>query len=129
MQKLIKFFKILWGLIIILFVAGYFFINSLKPDYKGTKTLPNLTSDVTINYDDYGIPHIYAENQEDAQRALGYAHAQDRLWQMELLRRIASGRLSEILGEATLESDLFYAGLLTDEASEKTVKIWRPRDE
>ncbi|PHR70328.1 MAG: penicillin acylase family protein [Lutibacter sp.] len=118
MQKL---FKILLGLIIILFIAGYFFINSLKPDYKGSKTLSNLTSEVTINYDDYGIPHIYADNQEDAQRALGYAHAQDRLWQMELLRRIASGRLSEILGEATLESDLFFAGLLTDEASEKTV--------
>ncbi len=122
MQKLIKFFKILLALIIILFIAGYFFINSLKPDYKGTKTLPNLTSEVIINYDDYGIPHIYADNQEDAQHALGYAHAQDRLWQMELLRRIASGRLSEILGESTIESDLFFAGLLTDEASEKTVR-------
>ena len=121
MQKLFKFFKILLGLIIILIIAGYFFTNSLKPDYEGTKTISHLTSEVTINYDDYGIPHIYADNQEDAQRALGYAHAQDRLWQMELLRRIASGRLSEILGESTLESDLFFAGLLTDEASEKTV--------
>ena len=118
MKKLFKFIVVLF----VLFFAGKYLISySLKPTYEGTKTFSSLTSEVTINYDDYGIPHIYADNQEDAQRALGYAHAQDRLWQMELLRRIASGRLSEILGETTLESDLFFTGLLTDEASEKTV--------
>lgn len=118
MKKLLKIIIVLF----ILFFAGKYLISySLKPTYEGTETLSNLTSEVIINYDDYGIPHIYADNQEDAQRALGYAHAQDRLWQMELLRRITPGKLSEIFGKEMLESDLFFAGLGIDEASEKTV--------
>src|SRR6185369_7739637 len=57
--------------------------------------------------DSYGIPHIFAANQPDAAFALGYAHAQDRLWQMEMNRRIGSGRLAEILGPGALETDRF----------------------
>ena len=68
------------------------------------------------------MPHIYAENEEDAMRSLGYVHAQDRLWQMELLRRIAPGRLSEMFGEKTLKNDLFFAGLGIDAYSKKTVE-------
>ncbi|MDZ7649077.1 MAG: penicillin acylase family protein [Cytophagales bacterium] len=51
-----------------------------------------------VLYDDYGVPHIYAQNDEDAYYALGYVHAQDRLFQMEMIRRPVGGRLSEILG-------------------------------
>ncbi len=51
----------------------------------------------------WGIPHIFATTDHDAMFGLGYVHAQDRLWQMEMNRRIGAGRLSEILGDATLE--------------------------
>jgi len=64
-----------------------------------------LSRDVRILYDEMGIPWIYAGDRLDAARALGFIHARDRLFQMDLMRRLAQGRLSELLGEATLESD------------------------
>ena len=73
-------------------------------------------------YDDNGVPHIYADNQEDAYIALGYAHAKDRLWQMELVRRIASGRLSEILGKELLPTDKFFLGLGISSAADTTIQ-------
>jgi penicillin amidase len=62
------------------------------------------------------VPHIYATNSKDAMMALGYVHAQDRLWQMELMRRIAPGRLSEIFGSVALKNDKIFAGLGIEEA-------------
>jgi len=94
--------KILLGvllLIILTITGGYIYMNSLKPQYSGTLELESLEKEVTAYMDDYGVPHIYADSQKDAFLALGYLHAQDRLWQMELMRRIAPGRLSEILGK------------------------------
>ncbi len=119
---LVKVIKGLLAIIIILFIAGYFFINSLKPTYEGSQSLAGLKSETTIKFDDYGVPHIYAENEEDAMRSLGYVHAQDRLWQMELLRRIAPGRLSEVFGEVAVKNDLFFAGLGIEEYSKKTIE-------
>jgi len=98
------------------------YYNHLKPSYSGEVYLNNLSSETTVYYDDYGIPHIYAENELDASIALGYAHAQDRLWQMELLKRIAPGRLSEIFGEDMLKNDTFFASIGIDEASEKALQ-------
>ncbi|PRX54696.1 penicillin acylase family protein [Flagellimonas meridianipacifica] len=117
--------KVLWvlGILLVLIVLGAtFFINSLKPDYSGQKPLKGLSGDVTVYYDSYGIPHIYSEKEEDAFRALGYVHAQDRLWQMELLRRVAKGRLSEVFGPDLLETDKFFLSLGIDENTRKTVK-------
>jgi penicillin G amidase len=67
------------------------------------------------------VPHIYADTQKDAMIVLGYVHAQDRLWQMELMRRIAPGRLSEIFGSKALKNDTFFAGIGIDENSEKAI--------
>ncbi len=120
-KYIIPFVKILALLIVLLSIGFYLFTNSLKPTYQGSESISKLATEVNVYFDDYGIPHIYADNQEDAQRALGYTHAQDRLWQMELLRRIAPGKLSEIFGEAALESDKLFIGLGIDEASEKTL--------
>ena len=61
--------------------------------------------------DRHGIPHIFAASLEDAHFALGFVHAQDRLWQMEMNRRIGSGRLAEILGAGALEADRFMRTL------------------
>ncbi len=121
-KVLLKITKILIVLFLLIIVGVYFFINSLKPTYEGSQSLAGLKSETTVKFDDYGIPHIYAENQEDAMRSLGYVHAQDRLWQMEILRRIAPGRLSEMFGEKTLENDLFFAGLGIEAYSKKAVE-------
>ncbi|MEZ4608232.1 MAG: penicillin acylase family protein [Deinococcales bacterium] len=67
------------------------------------------------------FPHIYAKNREDAFFALGFVHAQDRLWQMEFQRRVAAGRLSEVLGEATLNTDKFLRTLGIYKAAEASL--------
>jgi len=109
---------LLLGLLIL--VIGIF-IYTQRPDYDGEKTLPELSDDIRVYFDTYGIPHIYGRNEEDAFRALGYVHAQDRLWQMELLRRIGKGGLSEIFGKDLLRTDKFFLALGIDDASTETV--------
>lgn len=94
----------------------------LKPKYEGVISLQNIQSETTVYFDNYGIPHIYATTQKEAMVALGYVHAQDRLWQMELMRRIAPGRLSEVFGNSMLKTDTFFAGLGIDEVSDKAVQ-------
>ena len=75
------------------------------PSTEGIKTIAGLSEEVEILWDDMGIPHIYAKTLHDAMRTQGYLHGKFRLWQMELYRRKFKGRLSEILGKATLDSD------------------------
>jgi penicillin amidase len=94
----------------------------LKPTYSGKLKLSSLKNEVEVYYDTYGVPHIYAQNEIDARRVLGYVHAQDRLWQMELIRRIAAGRLSEMFGEKLIKTDKFFSGLGIEEASEETIQ-------
>ncbi|MDQ3068621.1 MAG: penicillin acylase family protein [Acidobacteriota bacterium] len=77
------------------------------PRVSGELAVQGLSSPVEILRDRYGIPHIRAASRHDALFALGFVHAQDRLWQMEVQRRAAAGRLSEILGPAALPTDRF----------------------
>lgn len=105
--------------ILVLVSIGFYFYS--KPTYEGEQKLKNIKNETTVYFDDFGVPHIYANSQKDAMTALGYVHAQDRLWQMELLRRIAPGRLSEMFGSKLLKTDQFFAGLGIDENSEKAV--------
>ena len=116
-----KALKVLTILILLIVLGFWLFTNSLKPTYNGTIDISGLDTEVTVYYDDYGIPHIYCDNENDAFTALGYVHAQDRLWQMELIRRIAPGRLSELFGKDMLKTDRFFIGLGIEEASKKTV--------
>jgi penicillin amidase len=88
-------------------VAYYLLIHRPLPKTKGTLHLQGLHEPVEIITDRYGVPHIYAQNEDDLYFAQGFVHAQERLWQMELNRRIVSGRLSEIFGEIALETDRF----------------------
>lgn len=81
------------------------------PPLSGTLALPGLRKPVTIVRDRYAVPHITATTLADLYRGLGFTHAQDRLWQMELLRRAGLGRLSEIFGERTLDADVFLRTL------------------
>ncbi|AOW21553.1 penicillin acylase family protein [Urechidicola croceus] len=120
-KRILTLLKILVVFFLMLIITGYFFVNNLKPTYEGNINLQGLQSTTDVYFDDYGIPHIYAKNETDAIKTLGYVHAQDRLWQMELLRRIAPGKLSEIFGEVAIENDKFNITLGIDEYSQKTV--------
>lgn len=114
------------GLVILLLIMAVFIgYNSLKPTYKGSQKLDGLKSEVEIIFDTYGVPHITAQSEEDAHFALGYVHAQDRLFQMEMLRRVASGRLSEIFGQDLLETDQFFRTLgISLQAEEAIQQFW-----
>lgn len=105
--------------LVVAFILIYGFY--LKPKYDGEVVLNAIQKETTVYFDEFGIPHIYAQSQKDAMTTLGYVHAQDRLWQMELMRRIAPGRLSEIFGSVMLKNDKFFAGLGIDEDSEKAI--------
>ena len=122
MRILKKILVIIGLLIVLILIGGWIYFNSLKPDYSGEINLSNMENETSVYFDDYGIPHIYAQNQYDATTALGYVHAQDRLWQMELMRRIAPGRLSEIFGKDMLKNDQFFVSLGIEEASRKSLE-------
>lgn len=91
--------------------AGYLWLRQSLPEVDGEAAAPGLAREVEVVRDRWGVPHVYAQSQAEAAYGLGYAHAQDRLWQMELQRRIAAGRLSEALGAATVDADRFLRAL------------------
>jgi penicillin G amidase len=121
MKKLKKVLLVLLSLVAIITIALIVYGFYLKPKYEGKLQLKNIQKETTVYFDEFGVPHIYANNSKDAMEALGYVHAQDRLWQMELMRRIAPGRLSEIFGSVALKNDKFFAGLGIEEASTKAI--------
>ncbi len=122
MRIIKKIVKLLLVLITLIIISGGLYYYHLKPSYSGEKELSNISSEISVYFDDYGIPHIYAENQIDAATTLGYVHAQDRLWQMEVIRRISPGRLSELFGEVMLKNDKLFISLGIEETSEKAIE-------
>ena len=100
------------------------YLTSQKPQYNGSVEVQGLEKQVEIIYDFYGVPHIYAENEQDAYFALGYAHAQDRLFQMEMTRRVASGRLSELLGPDFVKVDAFFKTLGLEDHASQSAKLY-----
>jgi penicillin amidase len=91
--------------------AGFFWLRTSLPLVDGTLAIPGLEHSVSISRDTNGVPHIKATTQHDAYFALGLAHAQDRLWQMDFQRRLGQGRLSEILGRPTTATDRYMRTL------------------
>ena len=89
----------------------YYLGSRSLPDYDDTLQVPGIGSEVEIVRDNANVPHIFGQSDEDVLFALGFAHAQDRLWQMTMLRRTAQGRLSEVFGRTTLEIDTFVRRL------------------
>lgn len=92
-------------LVLVAGVAGYFVLRTSLPKTDGTVVVQGLEKPVEIIRDSNGIPHIFAANDRDASFALGYVHAQDRLLQMEMMRRFGAGRLSEIVGAPAIQVD------------------------
>jgi penicillin amidase len=104
-------FTVLALLIVVLLCAGGWYVYSKQPTRQGQVELRNLQGSVTVRYDERGVPHIRAENETDLYRALGYVHAQDRLFQMESMRRLARGELAEVLGPKLLDTDKLFRSL------------------
>jgi penicillin amidase len=121
-MKILK--KILIYLILVvvgLVIGSYIYLQTQKPDYDGELKLEGLHDKVEVYFDEWGVPHIYALNQHDAYMALGYVHAQERLFQMEMMRRVASGRLAEILGKDLVETDRFFRSMGLKKAAKESI--------
>ena len=104
-------YAILLVLIVVLYAsvreAGRQMVARPYPQTEGELQIPGLQDKVVVQRDEFGVPHIYAQNLDDLYLAQGYVHSQDRFWQMEFWRHIGQGRVSEIVGEAGLDSDKF----------------------
>jgi penicillin amidase len=99
------------ALVIVVLCAVFWYRGASQPQTDGTLELAGMAAPVDIVRDAEGIPHIYAKSADDAYFALGFVHAQDRLWQLELNRRIPSGRMAEILGPSAADTDRFLRTL------------------
>ncbi|HKF36137.1 MAG TPA: penicillin acylase family protein [Ktedonobacteraceae bacterium] len=102
--------------------AYYILMRRPLPKTKGELHLQGLHEPVEVITDRYGVPHIYAQNEDDLFFAQGFVHAQERLWQMEFNRRLGSGELAEIFGAAALELDRFTRRLGAHRASAAAVE-------
>lgn len=105
-------------LIVVLAAGAGWYLYSKQPSRQGMMELQHLQGSVTVRYDERGVPHIRADNETDLYRALGYVHAQDRLFQMEVLRRLARGELAEVLGPKLLDTDKLMRSLRIRERAE-----------
>ncbi len=120
------------ALAIVVFVIGAFFqVRGALPPYSGSIHAAGLKAPVEILRDKNAVPHIIAGSLEDAAFGLGYVHAQDRFWQMELLRRLGQGRLSELvppalIGNAMVDTDRTMRGLGVYRRASESVNALSP---
>ncbi len=110
------------GIFVVIVTAtlGMLLSNLTKKSYydsSGSISVEGIRSTISIYSNDYGVPFIYAENENDMYFAMGYMHARDRLWQMDLYRRVAEGRLSEVLGKDMVEYDVLFRTIGIDKSA------------
>ena len=117
---------LLVGVVAILLTAFFLSFELSVPDYDGKAQVAGLNAPARIVRDQYAIPHIAAASFQDAVFALGYAHAQDRLWQMEVSRRAIAGRLSELFGASTLPIDTMMRSIGLYRAAEAALAHLSP---
>lgn len=120
-----KFLFTIGVLILIAGTMGYAYLLSTAPNYNGEVSISGIKSEVEIKFDNFGVPHIYAQNDEDCYKALGFVHAQDRLFQMEMIKRLSSGRLSEILGPSMIDADKYFRTLGLRKMAEYTAGVMK----
>ncbi|THF86029.1 penicillin acylase family protein [Deinococcus sp. KSM4-11] len=121
---------VVWAvaLILALLLAAVLWLRSTSAArVSGTLDVPGVSSSVTVTRDQWGVPHIRAATDEDALFALGFVHWQERAWQMEFQRRVAQGRLSEVLGAAALPQDKFLRTWGFQRAAESALPALQPR--
>ena len=113
-------------LVIVAAFAGVWLFWRAMPSYSGTEKLPGLGAEARVWRDSYGVPHIFAANMDDAARALGYLHASERLFQMEVNRRVGQGRAAETFGPDLLKVDKFIRTLGFYREAESSVAALSP---
>lgn len=117
-----RIFFVILAVVLVALLAGGLFVRQVArkalPDYNRSVYLEGLHDEVRIYRDQNAMPHIFATNEQDLYMAVGYVMAQDRLWQMDLLRRATTGRLSEIFGEEMVGADHLLRALRIPEKSE-----------
>ncbi|MEH7224202.1 penicillin acylase family protein [Bacillus sp. JJ1566] len=120
---------LLTGIVIILLllaciIVGYLFLKKSLPVIEGQIQVEGLTEDVEVTRDNNGVPHIVAKNTHDLYFAQGYVTAQDRLFQMDLSRRQASGELSEVIGASLVDQDKYFRTLGLRRAAEASYEAY-----
>jgi penicillin amidase len=128
LNRLLKYINLLVAVLLIAGIsATYWFVYRVLPKTSGSLSAP-ISQPAKITRDSLGVPHIEAGNIEDALFLQGYVTAQDRLWQMDAIRRLAAGELSEVIGKAMLESDRDARRLRLRRLAESYYKTLKPRD-
>ena len=128
-QWLLRIASGLIGLIVLGAVVVYYLASRSLPDYDKTLRVADISAPVEVVRDNANVPHIFAAPDApdtDVYFGLGYAHAQDRLWQMTMLRRTVQGRLSELFGERTVSIDSLVRRLDLYALSVKSVEVQTP---
>ena len=105
MKLFAKTFAILVLVLLLAGVAAWLYLEESLPKLDGEAAVTGISAPVEIVRDPEGVPHIFAKDERDGWFAMGYVHAQDRLWQMEFQRRVAQGRLAEFIGERAYDTD------------------------
>ncbi len=122
--------RIATGIILLSLLAVavlYMFLSRSLPDYSEDFTLSGITAPVEIVRNNDNVPHIFGKTDRDVYFALGFAHAQDRLWQMTMLRRTAQGRLSELFGNRTVKIDELMRRYEFEELAREAVAVQDPQ--
>ena len=101
-------------------------IQRSYPQTSGRLTVTGLSKDVTVYRDRWGVPQIYADDAGDLMRAQGYVHAQDRFWEMDFRRHVTAGRLSELFGETTLDTDKVVRTMGWRRVAQQELPLLRP---
>lgn len=127
---------LLGALVLFHFYPAVKYAKEYKPKLSGTVSVPHLKSEIVIRRDDNGVPHIFAQSEEDAWFALGYVMAQDRLFHMDFYRRLSQGRISELIGPLAVKYDKIlrtfrlkkYAGEVLEKYADVYAPIRKPLD-
>ncbi|HYH35182.1 MAG TPA: penicillin acylase family protein [Nocardioides sp.] len=114
------------ALVVLALVTVVVVVRQPLPRTEGELELAGLDGDVTVLRDDHGIPHLYGDSMADLMRAQGFVHAQERFFEMDVRRHVTSGRLSELFGETTVETDTFVRTLGWREVAEREIALLEP---
>lgn len=125
-RRILRVFAVLALILLAGAVAIALWLRSGLPEFAGVVEVEGLDGPVTIMRDAHAVPYIRAESETDAYFALGFVHAQDRLWQMEAMRRLGAGRLSEIVGARALDLDRLMRTLGLYRLAEESYAILPP---
>jgi len=120
------------AVVVIAVLLGVDFVRSFArsvPIYDGSVMVRAVSAPVQILRDKYAVPHIFAVSFQDAAFGLGYAHAEDRLWQMEMARRFVQGRLAELFGSQAIPSDVLMRSIGLYAAAEEALKHLAPQSQ